>query len=118
MRDLFEKAAPENPVESARRGLRPVLRRRFYDKAAIAAVPEGYAVRLDDTPVRTPAGRILAAPTSALALAQALAGEWDAQREVIDPAKMPLTRLANAIIDGVSEHPGPVAAEVEKYLGS
>ena len=31
---------------------------------------------------------------------------------------MPLTRLANAIIDGVSDQPGPVAAEVEKYLGS
>ena len=116
MRDLFEKAAPENPVEAARRGLRPVLRRRFYDKTGTAAVTEGHAVRLDGKPVRTPAGRVLAAPTPALA--EALAAEWDAQREVIDPAKMPLTRLANAIIDGVSEHPGPVAAEVEKYLGS
>jgi chaperone required for assembly of F1-ATPase len=116
MRDLFEHPAPEGPVESARRGLRPVLRRRFYDKASTAAVAEGYAVRLDGTPVRTPAGRVLAAPAQALALA--LAAEWDAQREEIDPAKMPLTRLANAIIDGVSDQPGPVAAEVEKYLGS
>jgi len=116
MRDLFENAAPENPVESARRGLRAVLRRRFYDKAATAAVPEGYAVQLDGKPVRTPAGRVLAAPTPALA--EALAAEWDVQREVIDPAKMPLTRLANAIIDGVSDLPGPVAAEIEKYLGS
>ncbi len=31
---------------------------------------------------------------------------------------MPLTRLANAIIDGVADAPGPVAAEIEKYLGS
>ena len=31
---------------------------------------------------------------------------------------MPLTRLANAIIDGVAEKPGPVAAEIEKYLAS
>ena len=44
--------------------------------------------------------------------------EWQAQREVIDPANMPLTRLANAIIDGVADMPGPVAAEIEKYLAS
>ena len=67
MRDLFEHPAPEGPVESARRGLRPVLRRRFYDKASTAAVAEGYAVRLDGKPVRTPAGRVLAAPARALA---------------------------------------------------
>jgi chaperone required for assembly of F1-ATPase len=73
-------------------------------------------VTLDGKPVRTPARRPLAAPD--LALARAIAAEWDAQREVIDPAAMPLTRLANAIIDGVAEKPGPVAAEIEKYLAS
>jgi chaperone required for assembly of F1-ATPase len=73
-------------------------------------------VRLDDKPVRTPAGRLLAAPT--LALAEALAAEWEAQRDVIDPAKMPLTRLANSIIDGVSERSAPVAEEVARYLAS
>ena len=72
----------------------------------------GYAVRLDDKPVRTPARRVLAAPT--LPLAQAIAAEWQAQRDLIDPAKMPLTRLANAIIDGVAERPLPVAAEIKK----
>jgi chaperone required for assembly of F1-ATPase len=66
--------------------------------------------------VRTPAGRLLAAPT--LALARALAAEWEAQHEMIDPAKMPLTRLANSIIDGVSERSAPVAEEVARYLAS
>ena len=56
------------------------------------------------------AGRLLAAPTPTLA--EALAAEWDAQRDVIDPARMPLTRLANSIIDGVSERPSAVAAEI------
>jgi len=59
---------------------------------------------------------VLAAPTQALA--EAIAAEWQAQKDVIDPAKMPLTRLANAIIDGVAEAPGPVAAEIAKYLAS
>jgi len=116
MRDPLENAPPQDPVEAARRSMRAILRRRFYQKATTAAVAEGYAVRLDDKPVRTPAGRVLAAPTLALALA--IAAEWEAQGETIDPAKMPQTRLANAIIDGVSDRPGPVAAEVEKYLGS
>jgi chaperone required for assembly of F1-ATPase len=116
MRDLFENAAPENPVEAARRGARPVLRKRFHERATTAREGEAYAVRLDDKPVRTPAGRLLAGPT--LALAEALAAEWDAQPDVIDPGKMPLTRLANSIIDGVADRPGPVAAEVGNYLGS
>jgi len=79
-------------------------------------VADGYAVRLDDKPVHTPARRALAAPT--LALAEAIAAEWQAQRDVIDPAKMPLTRLANAIIDGVADAPLPVAEEIGKYLAS
>ena len=31
---------------------------------------------------------------------------------------MPLTRLANAIIDGVAPQPQPVIDEIAKYLGS
>jgi chaperone required for assembly of F1-ATPase len=71
---------------------------------------------LDGRPVRTPARGFLVAPSRALA--QALAAEWDAQGEIIDPATMPLTRLANSIIDGVVASPTPVAADIGKYLGS
>ena len=116
MRELFENAAPDDPMAAARRAARPALRKRFYRRATTAPDGEHHAVRLDGKPVRTPAGRLLAAPTAALA--RALAAEWEAQRDVIDPAKMPLTRLANAIIDGVADRPDPVAAEVAKYLAS
>jgi chaperone required for assembly of F1-ATPase len=104
----------ENPSESARRAARPAPRRRFYDKAAVG--PDGRGVVLDGKPVHTPARRVLAAPTQPLA--QALAAEWEAQGDTVDPAKMPLTRLANSIIDGVADQAGPVAAEIEKYLAS
>jgi chaperone required for assembly of F1-ATPase len=116
MRELFENTPPDDPIEATRRGMRTALLRRFYETAATAAVADGYAVRLDDKPVRTPARRVLAAPT--LALAEAIAAEWQAQKDVIDPAKMPLTRLANAIIDGVADTPQPVADEIAKYLVS
>jgi chaperone required for assembly of F1-ATPase len=116
MRELFEISQPENPMEAARRGARPILRRRFYENASVAETPQGHALQLDGKPVHTPARRLLVAPS--VSIAQELAAEWNAQTDVIDPAKMPLTRLANAIIDGVAAAPQPVAAEVEKYLAS
>ena len=116
MSDGNDGHRPDSAAEAVRRATRPAPRRRFYATAAIASVAGGHAVQLDGKPVRTPAGRVLAAPTAALA--QALAAEWDAQQDVIDPARMPLTRLANAIIDGVSDRPDAVAAEIENYLGS
>jgi chaperone required for assembly of F1-ATPase len=123
MRDLFEDMfsnQPLDPTEAARRAMRPQLRRRFYEHAAVEEGAEGgegeFRIVLDGRPVKTPARRTLAAPTRALA--EAIAAEWEAQRDVIDPAKMPLTRLANSIIDGVTDAAAAVAAEVEKYLAS
>jgi chaperone required for assembly of F1-ATPase len=119
MRDIFEDIfhdEPIDPTESARRGMRPQLRRRFYDAATVGDGEDGFALLLDGKPARTPARQPLAAPVRPLG--EAIAAEWDAQRDVIDPANMPLTRLANSIIDGVAAAVGVVAAEVEKYLGS
>jgi chaperone required for assembly of F1-ATPase len=117
MRDLFEgifENEPSDPTQLARRAMRPQLRRRFYQRAEVEAGGGEFGIVLDGRPVKTPARRPLAALSSGLA--QALAAEWDAQRDVIDPARMPLTRLANTIIDGVAEAPAAVAAEVERYL--
>lgn len=116
MRELFEAPSSDDPIEAARRSVRRNLPKRVYQHATVANAAGAHAVELDGKTARTPAGRALAAPVAALA--QALAAEWDAQRETIDPATMPLTRLANAIIDGVGDRPGAVAAEVEKYLAS
>ena len=119
MRDIFEemfKADPFDPMESARRNMRADLRKRFFESAAVEAGGGGFRVVLDGRPIRTPARRELAAPVQPLA--QALAEEWNAQKEVINPAAMPLTRLANSIIDGVIDQIEAVAGEVVRYLGS
>jgi chaperone required for assembly of F1-ATPase len=113
--DIFENQ-PLDPREAARRGGRPALRKRFYSQAHVGEGDGGYLLLLDGKPVKTPARRPLAAPTPALA--EKIAGEWNAQVAVIDPGRMPLTRLANAVIDAVSDSPSPVADEVAKYLGS
>ena len=121
MRDIFEEIfvnEPLDPMVSARQGARATLRKRFYEDAVAGAEAGegGYPVLLDGKPVRTPARRALAAPSRALA--QAIADEWNAQADVIDPGKMPLTRLANAVIDAVADRPEPVADEIAQYLGS
>lgn len=117
MRDLVESvfaSEPVEPTEAARRAMRPQLRRRFYDDAAVDEGAGDYRITLDGRNVRAPAGRPLAAPSRALA--EAIAEEWAAQGDVIDPSKMPLTRLANTIIDGVTGACADVRAEIEKYL--
>ncbi len=120
MRDIFDDifaTPPPDPIEAARRAMRPKLRKRFYARAAVGADANGaHLILLDDKPVRTPARLLLAAPTPTLA--RAIADEWQAQADVIDPARMPLTLLANTIIDGVAATQAAVADEVEKYLGS
>ena len=119
MRDIFEEIfenQPLDPEESARRSMRPKLRARFYQAATVGEGTDGFQALLDGRPVWTPARAFLAAPVRELA--EVLAAEWDAQRDKVDPAAMPLTRLANSIIDGVAAAPGPVAAEIENYLGT
>jgi chaperone required for assembly of F1-ATPase len=117
MRDLFDgifSDEPLDPTEVARRAMRPQLRRRFYERVEVEGGDGEFGITLDGRPVRTPGRRPLVAPTRALA--QALAAEWEAQHDVVDPARMPLTRLANTIIDGVAAAHAAVAADVERYL--
>lgn len=119
MRDILDdtfRNNPLDPMESARKNMRASLRKRFYETASVEEGEGGFRILLDGKQVRTPSRNVLAAP--ARTLADAIAQEWSAQKDVIDPMTMPLTRLANTVIDGVAPNPGPVAAEIEKYLGS
>jgi chaperone required for assembly of F1-ATPase len=119
MRDIFEdifQDQPIDPVAAARKHSRPNLRRRFFTTVSVAAHEGGHAVTLDAKPVRTPARNLLTAPTAPLA--DAIADEWRTQVDLIDPAAMPLTRLANTILDAVVGAREEVADEIRKYLGS
>jgi chaperone required for assembly of F1-ATPase len=122
MREPFEADQGDDPVEAARRAVRAPLRRRFYKVVTIAAGEadqagkRDHALCLDGKPVRTPGRRALVAPVPELA--RALADEWAAQGDYIEPGKMPLTRLANTIIDGVAAATDQVMAEIRNYLAS
>jgi chaperone required for assembly of F1-ATPase len=115
MKELFEQGlgpSPLDPNESAR--TRPVLRKRFYTTVSVTAEGAGFSLLLDGKTVRTPARRPLVAPRREIA--DALAAEWEAQQETIDPTSMPMTRLANSIIDGVTDRRDKVAADIAAYF--
>lgn len=92
--------------------LRPPVK-RFY--AAALAGPDG-AVLLDGRPAKTPGKARLLLPS--IALAEAVAAEWAAQGATLDPLSMPLTRLANTVIDGVTPRAEEVRADLVTFAGS
>lgn len=87
--------------------------KRFYKQVAVVAQTDGHGVQLDDRPVRTPARVPLTVPTKALA--QAVAAEWQAQGDRLDPRTMKLTGLANAAIDQIAPDPVAFAAGIARY---
>ncbi len=107
-----ENAAPR-PDAPKEKPSRP---KRFYDQVAIADEGDGVALLLDGKPVRTPGKAPFVLPNAALA--EAIAEEWRGQGARIDPQTMPLTRLANSVIDGVAGSEGAVLDDILKYAGS
>lgn len=90
--------------------------KRFYQNATVVSGDEGFEVRLDGRPVRTPARALLALPNAAFA--EAVAEEWRGQREAIDPLSMPFTGLANGAIDQIAPNREDFAAGISRYAQS
>ncbi|MEO6607454.1 MAG: ATP12 family chaperone protein, partial [Aestuariivirga sp.] len=89
------------------------LPKKFYK---LATVTDDLAVALDGRVVKTPLKAKLVLPTRALA--DAVVGEWNAQVEVINPALMPLTKLANTALDRAGPERSYVAGQVVEFSGS
>ena len=119
MRELFDDVAgqsPLDPQERARQAARAPLRKRFYTNVGVAEADGGFAVTLDGKPIRTPSGRQVVIP--ARELADAVASEWADQKETLDPVSMPLTRLANSVVEGVIDRVALVSDDLAKYFQS
>ncbi|HLL59906.1 MAG TPA: ATP12 family protein [Allosphingosinicella sp.] len=87
--------------------------KRFYKNAAVSEAGSGFEIRLDDRPVKTPARQPLVVPGARLA--DAIAAEWNAQGEKVDPRSMPFTGLSNAAIDRVGEDPAAFARSLALF---
>lgn len=79
--------------------------KRFWKEVTIGA---DRGIALDGRPVRTPGRLPLVLPNDTLA--EAVAGEWRAVEDEIDPRAMPLTGLANTAIERVAPDPASFAA--------
>ncbi|CUH89638.1 ATP12 chaperone protein [Phaeobacter sp. CECT 5382] len=87
--------------------------KRFWKEAKACEAEAGFTVELDGRRVKTPAKAALVVPSAAMA--EAIAAEWDAQIEGINPETMPFTKSANAAIDKVANQHEEVADMLADY---
>ena len=87
--------------------------KRFYKEADLEVSGNDARLLLDGRVVKSPAKAEMVLPAGGFA--NVVMGEWAAQAEEIDPATMPFTRLANSVIDGVSQRRGEVIASITGY---
>ena len=84
--------------------------KRFWKEVGVTEAEGGYSILLDARPLRSPHKTLVVLPNTALA--EAVAEEWAAQQGVIDPGRMPMTRMANSALDKLAHQ----RAEVIGYL--
>jgi chaperone required for assembly of F1-ATPase len=121
MRDIFaDLSGPvlsdADPVRRAQIQMKHPLPKRFYKDVGIGESGDGFSILLDGRPVKTPGKRSLAVP--ARAAAEMLAAEWQDQLDVINPVRMPVTRLVNSAIDGVANEIDAVFADIVNFAGT
>ncbi|MBX3574835.1 MAG: ATPase [Mesorhizobium sp.] len=122
MRDILEDLeaglylSDPDPIRRAQIQSKMPLPKRFYAEVSVGERDVGYAILLDGKPVRTPGRALLILPTERVA--RLVADEFAAQKSEIDPVTMPVTRIANSAVDGVTKEPQAVAEDIVKYSGT
>lgn len=90
--------------------------KRFYQNVEAVEAEGGFGVALDGRRVRTPGRATLC--LQSLALAEAVAAEWQAQGETIRPDSMILMQIAATATDRVSGRRDAVVSEIAGYARS
>lgn len=118
MREFIEDAHEhrEDGYGRAQAHAKQQLPKRFYKEVGTKPVDGGYAVTLDGKSPRTPGMKVVIAPL--LPIAEAMATEWAAQGELIDPQTMPMVRLVNSAVEAGAESMPALRAEIVKYAGN
>ncbi|MFS4438046.1 ATP12 family chaperone protein [Paracoccaceae bacterium GXU_MW_L88] len=87
--------------------------KKFWKEVSVVPEGDGFTVALDGRAIKTPSKAPLILPTKALA--EAVAEEWRAVDEVIQPDAMPVTRAANSALDKVAVQRGAVIDMLASY---
>ncbi|MEO0400465.1 MAG: ATP12 family protein [Pseudomonadota bacterium] len=90
--------------------------KRFYSDVDVVSDGDDYHISLDGRAAKTRAGASLAARSKRLMAA--IAAEWRAQEENIDPDAMPLTRLQSTVIDLGDAQSGAWAERIVSFAES
>lgn len=118
MRDFLDDAHAhrDDGYGRAQKHVKRELPKRFYKEALVKPVEGGFAVGLDGRVPKTPGAKPVVVPSEKVA--QALAEEWSAQNEFIDPQTMPLVRLVNSAVEAGEENMPALRAEIVRYTGN
>ncbi|GLQ21946.1 ATP12 family protein [Algimonas porphyrae] len=96
------------------------MARRFYADVTVDRDRNGWFIRLDGRALKTPGKRPIRVPSQRVA--DLLKAEWDAvpaaEDGEIDPALMPITRLANVASEGVADRREALIADARNYAGT
>ncbi|WP_279098829.1 ATP12 family chaperone protein [Bartonella apis] len=114
--ELNDEAEKVDPVKQAQLLSKRELPKRFYKEAFVKDEGGEFSVVLDGKTVKTPARHKLVLPNRALA--EMVAHELNSQQQTIDPAKMPVTRLVNSILDGVVDNLDVVRHDILEFVGN
>jgi chaperone required for assembly of F1-ATPase len=87
--------------------------RRAYETVTVEPAEGGFAVRLDDKPLKTPGGRPVVVPWPDLA--EAIAAEWRAQGPKPNVAGLSMTRIAATALDRIPSRRAGVLDELLAY---
>ncbi|KAJ2799014.1 ATP synthase mitochondrial F1 complex assembly factor 2 [Coemansia helicoidea] len=89
--------------------------RRFWRSVSVGERDGQHVVLLDQRPIKTPDGRVVQIAQQQRALAWLVAGEWEAQKEVVGTHSLPLTSLVSRALDGLAD-PGARGEVIDKLL--
>lgn len=87
--------------------------RRKYKTVDVAESGGCYGVVLDGKPMRTPAGNRL--EVRQRPLAEAVADEWRAQGDTVDPRTMPMTRFVATALDRIAAERPRIATDLAAF---
>jgi chaperone required for assembly of F1-ATPase len=87
--------------------------KRFWKDVAVEPVGAAWRVTLDGRPIRTQGGRPQELPSREVA--EALAAEWRAQGDEVDPRAFPLRDLADYALDHVAADRAATIAGLLRY---
>ncbi|WP_336279373.1 ATP12 family chaperone protein [Bartonella sp. CB175] len=118
MRGIFDHLdMPLNKNDFSHKSQHPshkMLPKRFYKEVKIVCEERGFSILLDKCSVKTPAKRHFIVPTEAFAAL--VVQEFKNQKQVIDPEKMPVTRLVNTVIDGIVDDMQVVFEDLLRFV--